>query len=253
MNKYILDFISQDDFEKHIKETMQGYNQTLKSINLKKFNSNIIDPVKLLFDKNVFNKSYEDIIMLEIHRQRDKSNSNIIGYFHQNIFKYFKDCEVPKEYWDIVYRPNNDNTYYVEMKNKHNTMNSSSSAKTYMKFQNHLLNSDDKDNSICALVEIIAKESQDKEWIVTVDKVKQKPNDRLRRISIDKFYEIVTGDKEAFKKLCVQLPITIEKIISEQDVLKFQEDTVIEELLDMDRDILMALYKLAFKTYEGFE
>lgn len=253
MEKYILDFIKQEDFEKHILETIQGYNKTLKAINLKKFNSNIIDPIKLLFDKNVFNQSYEDIIKLEIQRQRDKSNSNIIGYFHQNIFKYFSNCEVPKEYWDVIYRANKSDTYYVEMKNKHNTMNSSSSAKTYMKFQNHLLNSDDREVSVCALVEVLAKESQDEEWIITLDKIKQKANKRLRRISIDKFYEIVTGDKEAFKKICVQLPITIEKILKSQETLKVQNDTVIEELLQMDNNILMALYKLAFETYEGFD
>ncbi len=252
MNSFKLDFISQNDFEHHVRQTLHGYKETLKSIDLKKFNSNLIDPIKLLFDKNVFDKSYEEIIKLEIHRQRDKTNSNTIGYFHQNIFKYIENCEVPKEYWDVIYRPKNGKIYYIEMKNKHNTMNSSSSAKTYMKFQNHLLNSEDKENSICALVEVIAKESADKEWFVTIDKQKQQTNQHLRRISIDKFYTIVTGDKKAFSKLCTQLPKTIEKIISEEKVFKIERDTVIEELSKNNADILKALYKLAFKTYEGF-
>ncbi len=247
MSNFLLTFISEKDFEEHVKKTIKEYNETLKSIDLKKFNSNIIDPIKLLFDK-----SYEDIINLEIHRQRDKTNSNIIGYFHQNIFKYIENCEVPKEYWDIIFTSENGKKYYVEMKNKHNTMNSSASAKTYMKFQNHLLNSKDKNQSICALVEVIAKNSQDKEWIVTVDKVKQKANKQLRRISVDKFYEIVTGDKNAFKKLCEQLPISIEKIINEQKSFKVEKDSVLDELLEIDKDILLALYKLAFKKYEGF-
>jgi len=252
MEDYILDYIDQNDFENHVALTIKEYNETLKGMDLKRFNKNLIDPIKLLFDKNVFNKSYEEIIKFEIQRQKDKSNNNVIGYFHQNIFKYFKNCVVPNEGWDIIYSSQNDVTYYVEMKNKHNTMNSSSSAKTYMKFQNHLLNADDKETSICALVEIIASKSQDIEWVITLDKKKQLPNKRLRRISIDKFYEIVTGDNEAFKKLCVQLPITIEKIIKEQDELKTDEDTVISELKEMDTDILLALYKLTFKTYEGF-
>lgn len=252
MEEYILDYISQADFENHIRKTIEEYNETLKSINLKKFNSNIIDPIKLLFDKNIFNQSYENIIKQEIQRQRDKTNNNIIGYFHQNIFKYFKNCKVPREYWDVIFKENDNTIYYIEMKNKHNTMNSSSSIKTYMKFQNHLLNSDDRDKSICALVEIIAKQSQDIEWVVTIDKVRQKVNKKLRRISIDKFYEIVTGDKLAFKKLCTQLPITIEKIIKQEPQSIVKQDTVIEELIETDKDILIALYKLAFKTYEGF-
>lgn len=252
MNNYNLSFIKQEDFENHVKNTIKQYNQTLKAINLKKFNNNLIDPIKLLFDKNVFNKSFEDIINLEIHRQRDKSNSNIIGYFHQNLFKYIANCTVPKEGWDVIFT-STDKVYYIEMKNKHNTMNSSSSGKTFMKMQNHLLNAPDKDKSICALVEVIAKETQDIPWVITLDKIKQLPNNQLRRISIDKFYEIVTGDKTAFKKLCDQLPVTIEKITSQNKLMQVQQDTVFEELLEIDNNILLSLYKLVFSTYEGFD
>ena len=251
-NEYKLNFISQVDFEKHVTYTLKEYNDTLKAIDLKKFNSNLIDPIKLLFDKNVFDKSFEEIIKLEIHRQRDKSNSNIIGYFHQNMFKYINNCVVPKEGWDIIFTGENK-TYYVELKNKHNTMNSSSSGKTFMKMQNHLLNSKDKDRSICALVEVIAKKSQDIPWVITLDKVKQSSNEQLRRISIDKFYEIVTGDSNAFKNICEQLPITIEKVIRCNKSLQVEKDTVFEELAIINDDTLLALYKLAFSTYEGFD
>lgn len=251
-NEYKINFISQENFEKHVTDTLKQYNETLKSIDLKKFNSNLVDPIKLLFDKNVFDKSFDEIIKLEIHRQRDKSNSNIIGYFHQNMFKYIDNCVVPKEGWDVIFT-DPDKTYYIEMKNKHNTMNSSSSGKTFMKMQNHLLNAEDKNRSICALVEVIAKKSQNIPWVITLDKVKQSPNEQLRRISIDKFYEIVTGEKEAFKIICEQLPITIEKIIKSNKSLQVEKDTVFEELEKIDSDVLIALYKLAFSTYEGFE
>ena len=122
-----------------------------------------------------------------------------------------------------------------------------------MKMQNHLLNAQDKDKSVCALVEIIAKKSQNIPWVIKLDKVKQLPNNQLRRISIDKFYEIVTGDKNAFKKLCEQLPKTIEELMLKNKKLQVEKDTVVEELLEIDNDILLALYKLAFSTYEGFE
>ena len=85
-------------------------------------------------------------------------------------------------------------TIYVEMKNKHNTMNSSSSAKTYIKMQNQILNDD---NCACFLVEVIAKESQNTIWRTKVDN--QNVSHRLiRRVSMDQFYSIVTGDKYAF-------------------------------------------------------
>ena len=249
---YKLNFISKENFELHVTNTLKQYSKTLKSINLKKFNVNFIDPIKLLFDKNVFNKSFEEIIKLEIQHQRDKSNNNIIGYFHQNIFKYISDCIVPKEGWDIIFT-SKCKTYYVEMKNKHNTMNSSSSGKIFMKMQNHLLNAKDKDKSVCALVEIIAKNSQNIPWVITLDKEKQLPNEYLRRISIDKFYEIVSGDKNAFRSLCDQLPITINKLILKNKSLLVENDTVFEEIKNINNDILLALYKLTFSTYEGFD
>lgn len=84
-------------------------------------------------------------------------------------------------------------------------------------------------------------------------KNKQHANEQLRRISIDKFYEIVIGDTEAFKSMCEQLPITIDKEIEENRSLKFEKDTAIEELLSIGPNIMSALYKLAFSTYEGFD
>lgn len=250
-NEFILNFISQENFENHVRNTLLEYKDALKSINLRKFNMNIIDPIKLLFDKNAFNKSFDDIIKLEIHRQRDKSNNNSIGYFHQKIFRYIANCEVPDTGWDIIFYGQNL-TYYVELKNKHNTMNSSSSAKTFMRMQNHLLNARDRNTSICALVEVIAKRSGDTPWIISIDSERQNENCQLRRISIDKFYEIVTGNRDAFKKLCMQLPITIENIISRDEELQVQNDTVLDELHALSNDMLSALYKLAFSTYEGF-
>ncbi|TKA59091.1 hypothetical protein MBOVa_5130 [Mycoplasmopsis bovis 8790] len=70
--EFSLSFISQENFERHVAETIKQYKNVLKSINLKKFNRNIIDPIKLIFDKNVFNKSYEEVIQWEINRKETK-------------------------------------------------------------------------------------------------------------------------------------------------------------------------------------
>lgn len=242
---YNLGFIKQKDLEKHIKDTLNDYKKVLKGIDLKKFNSNIIDPIKLIFDKNVYKKSFEEIINFEIDRQRDKSNSNYIGYFHQNIFKYIRDCKVPKEGWDVIFK----DKYYVEIKNKHNTMNSSSAQKTYIKMQNKISKNPE---IICMLVEVISTKSQDLEWKLTVDK-KKCTNPNIRKISMDKFYELVTGESDAFYKLCKQIPIIIEKIINEDPEFALGKDTVIEELKTLDNDVQKSLYLLAFKDYKKFK
>ena len=60
-DNYCISFIKQKDFEHHVAQTIEKYNKSLKSINLKKFNKNIIDPVKLTFDKALFKKVIEEL------------------------------------------------------------------------------------------------------------------------------------------------------------------------------------------------
>lgn len=249
IEEYAIDFIKKEDFEKHVFATIKKYDETLNKIDLEKFNSNIIDPIKLTFDQALFKKSWEDIIELEIHRQRDKTNTNAIGYFHQNMFKYIDNCDVPDEGFDVVFTKKDGNHICVEMKNKHNTMNSSSSQKTYINLQNHLLS---HPNDECFLVEVIAPKSRNIPWEISVDK-RQCKNDRIRRVSIDQFYKIVTGKEDAFYQICHQLPITIDKLIKEQKVKTVEKDTVVDELRRKNPNLLKALYLLAFETYLGFE
>ena len=86
-----LPFISKDDFTNHVRATIEKYGDKLESFNLDRFNKNIVDPIKLIFDKTVYRTSWEETIGNEIFRQRDKSNYNDIGYFHQRIFGYIKN------------------------------------------------------------------------------------------------------------------------------------------------------------------
>ena len=244
-----LDFIDRNDFKKHVSDTIKTYDNTLKGIDLHSFNSNIIDPIKLTFDSKVYRKTIEEVIENELVRQRDKTNTNAIGYFHQNLFKYIDNCEVPNVGFDVIYTRPNGSRVYVEMKNKHNTMNSSAAQKTFLKMTTQILNDDNCD---CYLVEIIAKRSQNIVWNVSLD-YERVSNDHIKRVSIDKFYEEVTGDKDAFYKICKQLPIIIDEIISENNEFVVEVDTVISELRSTNPDILKSLYMLAFSTYEGFK
>lgn len=254
-----LDFISDKNFKEHIRKTIMQYGESLQPYDLKKFNGNIVDPVKLLFDKNVYGATWEELIRSEIFRQRDKSNNNSIGYFHQNIFRYIANCTVPQSGWDVVFKKTSGiefdgdkvSAVYVEMKNKHNTMNSSSSAKTFMKMQGQLLNDND---CACFLVEVIAKKSQNIPWTISIDGQKQQ-HCRIRRVSIDKFYELVTGAEDAFYKMCMALPAAIRELLEEVNTLKIPKDTVFVELKERaaTNSFELALFMLEFETYLGFK
>ena len=236
-----------------------------------RFNKNIVDPIKMIFDKTVYQTSWDEIVGNEIFRQRDKSNNNDIGYFHQRIFQYINNCHVPDNGteggWDVIFQvpegitlPEGDivHTVYVEMKNKHNTMNSAAAGKTYIKMQSQLL---DDDDCACFLVEAIAKKSQNIKWSTTVDG-KSVSHKKIRRVSLDQFYALVTGQEDAFYKMCMVLPKVIEKVVNEggEDV-KVPHDSVMSELRRIakemntdDENLAMALavYLLGFSTYNGF-
>lgn len=105
------------------------------------------------------------------------------------------------------------------------------------------------DQATCMLVEVIAKRSQKRKWNVTVDG-RHFSHDRILRVSLDKFYEIVFGEKDAFFKLCKALPDILEDVVAEDESAKLK-NTVYDEL---DKtNFYKSLYLLAFKTYEGFD
>ena len=241
-HNYNLGFIPDECIYQHVKLTVESYR---RDITLAQFNENIVDPIKLTFDSKVYGKSMQQVIEEECFRQIDKSNSNRIGYFHHNIFRFAGNgWVVPSQGFDVE---NNDLHIYAELKNKHNTMNSASSQRTYMKMQAKLL---DDDRATCYLVEAISSKSKDETWRISLDK-KTRSHSRIRRMSIDKFYELVFGDAQAFYKLCIALPQIIEDVVAENETLSFK-NTVYSELSVKHADLLKALYLLAFSTYEGF-
>lgn len=266
-----LSFISEKDFTNHVKDTIDKYGEKLESFDIVRFNKNIVDPIKMIFDKTVYQTSWDEIVGNEIFRQRDKSNNNDIGYFHQRVFQYINNCHVPDNGteggWNVIFQvpegitlPEGDvvHTVYVEMKNKHNTMNSAAAGKTYIKMQSQLL---DDDDCACFLVEAIAKKSQNIKWSTTVDG-KSVSHKKIRRVSLDQFYALVTGQEDAFYKMCMVLPKVIEKVVNEggEDV-KVPHDSVMSELRRIakemntdDENLAMALavYLLGFSTYNGF-
>jgi hypothetical protein len=243
MRDYNLTYIDNITLYNHIKDTVQKYRF---SVDLKQFNKNLIDPIKLTFDSKVYNKTMKELIDGEIIRQIDKSNTNHIGYFHQNMFNHIGDgWVVPNNGYDIV---NEEEKIYVEMKNKHNTMNSSSSQKTYARMQNTILHDT---QAKCYLVEVIAKHSQNIKWAVSMDSTPMS-HENIRRVSLDKFYEITTGEAEAFKNLCEKLPMVIEDVIDDMEG-ETMESTVFEELEAISPNMLKSLYLLSFTEYEGFD
>lgn len=124
--------------------------------------------------------------------------------------------------------------------------------------QNQLLQNDD---CACFLVEAIAKKSQNIKWTTTVNGTSVS-HKRIRRVSMDQFYALVTGSDTAFYDMCMELPKTIVKVVSTDKNITVPHDTVIDDLkiiasklnfADEELAMAMAVYMLGFSTYQGFE
>jgi hypothetical protein len=68
---------------------------------------------------------------------------------------------------------------------------------------------------------------------------------------MDKFYELVTGEVNAFKELCEVLPKVLDDVIvsiGENSI----KNSVYKELNEFSPSLLQSLYLLSFSKYEGF-
>jgi hypothetical protein len=111
------------------------------------------------------------------------------------------------------------------------------------------------------LVEAIAKQSQNIKWVTTVDNRKV-GHKLIRRVSLDQFYALVTGQEDAFYQVCMVLPSIIEDVIHHTGDNLVPYDTVIDELKDIaqsvgiehdDFALTLAIYLLGFRSYSGFD
>lgn len=241
--KYKLSFIGDDEIKEHTLTTVSRFRT---GMTLAEFRKNIIDPIKLTFDAHVYQRSISEVVDSEVIRQLNKSNENLIGYFHQNLFKYVGNgWEVPEDGWDVE---NHERNIFAEFKNKHNTMNSSAAGHTHARMRGLV---EGNSRATCYLVEVIAKASQDVVWKLGKFSLRPERQERLRRISIDKFYEIATGDSLAFASLCAVIGTVIDDVLKENPQALGQ-NTVLAELQGEDSDILKSLFLASFGSYQGF-
>ncbi len=242
-HNYRLGYIADEDLFRHVKETIARLKM---SMDLAGFEKNIVDPIKMTLEMHAYQTTPEQAIEREIARQLGKTVEAAVGWFHQNIFKYIKGWEVPKDGVDVM---NTRGTIFGEIKNKYNTMNSSPAEKVFEKLKGIIVGNP---KATAYLIEIIAKKSQDQEWHITGQTLTAAKAARLRQISIDRFYKLATGKKNAFRDLCSVLGLVIDDVLAAYPTSKFK-NTVLQELEGRCPDIVKGLFLSSFATYEGFK
>lgn len=171
--------------------------------------SNVLDPFSAIFDIAKQKITFEEWISQERLRQSQKTLQNLVGYFHQHILGHvdgWSDSGQGGSY-DLI---SEDKRIIVELKNKHNTMNSSSSSQTYRKMAGHL--DGDKKGYQGYVVMIVPKHPvRSSSHFSPNDSGKPvRRRDDLLYVDGATIYEIVTGDELALKKLFNCLPKAID-------------------------------------------
>ncbi len=246
-NKYV-DFVSDEYFLNCIDNLYNSYLKAKANISKKKFYNNKIDAIKLTFDSK-FNKiDEESIIESEILRQIDKSINNSIGTFHEQILGGINGYEMGKlSGFDIKA---NDDTLFADIKNKHNTMNSSAAESLFQKLARY---ADTYKRAKCYWVQILAKSSFNIKWMGEING-KEYSHSRVYKISGDRFYALVTGQEFAFYKLYKALPIAISDFLQTIEESKsINENSALSEIKNEVIDTKRSLFdQITFENYSYY-
>ncbi|MBP8791196.1 MAG: Eco47II family restriction endonuclease [Breznakibacter sp.] len=250
-NKYV-GFISDDHLLQCIGNLHNAYLKAKNNISLKHFYSNKIDTIKLTFDACFNQIEEEKLIQAEILRQTDKSINNSIGTFHEEVLGGIKGFQSGKlSGYDIKA---NDDSLFADIKNKHNTMNSSAAEALFQKLARY---ADDNKKAKCYWVQILAKSSFCELWKADING-KEYSHSRVYKISGDQFYALLSGQEDALHQLYKALPLAIQDYLTTVDKEKQPQknsalDEIKGEVAHSGRSIIDQISYDNFPYYSGFD
>jgi hypothetical protein len=246
-NKYV-DFVSDEHLLKCISNLHNSYLSAKSEISKKKLYRNKVDTFKLTFDSKFNNIDEESLIESEILRQIDKSINNSIGTFHEEILGGVSGYEIGKlSGYDIKAT---DNTLFADIKNKHNTMNSSSAESLFQKLARY---ADDNKKANCYWVQILAKKSFNTKWAGIINK-KEYSHSRVYKISGDQFYKLITNQDDALAQLYQALPNAIKDYLNSiSGTTKAVENSALTEIqAKTNKSKRTILDQITFESYSYY-
>lgn len=209
VNKYV-NFVSDKHFLECVKWVCDAYLDPSLKIDKLWLQRNGIDPFKMVFDMIIQKRDFKSLMIQEKIRQYDKKSGQRIGDFHQKLLggvNGWIDLGVGDE--SKVDLKKGDNTIFIELKNKYNTVNSDSLSAIRRKLEKI---TEDYPNSIAYWGYVIEKNgsSGESEWIYLGNN-----NPKLKKIWGSKLYELITKEDDALKKTWIALPIAIKDIFKD--------------------------------------
>jgi len=249
-NKY-LSYISDEHLLFCVENLHKSYLKAKANVSKKKFYKNKIDTIKLTFDAKFNDLDEETLIKTEINRQIDKSINNSIGTFHEQILGGITGYEIGNLSGFDIKATNDD--LFADIKNKHNTMNSSSAESLFQKLAKY---ADTYKQAKCYWVQVLAKNSFNEKWFAEING-KEYSHSRVYKISGDQFYNLLSGKENALFELYQILPLVISDYLSKQENNNSQNNSALEEISTSskksNRNILDEITFENYGYYLGFD
>lgn len=246
-NKYV-DFITDEHFLDCVRNLHTAYLKAKNNITKKNFYSNKIDTIKLTFDAKFNDIDEESLIQAEILRQIDKSINNSIGTFHEQIMGGIKGFELGNlSGFDIKAK---DDTLFADIKNKHNTMNSSSAEALFQKLSRY---ADTYKKSKCYWVQVLAKSNFCELWKGEING-KEYSHSRVYKISGDQFYALLSGKENALFQLYKNLPIAVKDYLNSVEKSELvKENSALDEIkVETKTSKRTILDQITFENYSYY-
>lgn len=214
-------FITDEDLTEAVSKVLAKAERAARKAD-EEFEKNVLDPFAALFSLTYNDITLEEWNEQERERQTQKSIQNAIGEFHQDLLGRFNGWQDPGRGGsvDLV---NDELKIIAEIKNKHNTMNSSSATETYHKLANHLRY--DRKGYTAYLVQIIPKSARDYNVAWSPNLATIALREDIRRIDGESFYDLASGEKGTLERIYKALPEIVASVLNKPSI----DPTILEQ------------------------
>ncbi len=224
-NRTYLSWIDDDALVNAVMKIYTSVSDAFASTSLKYLERNIIDPFSLIFETALTETSIEEWLKIEAQRQAQKKLSNTIGEFHQNILSSCEGWEnLGTGHESGVDLRKIDGSIYAEIKNKYNTIKGSSKIDA-LQYLISLANWHKKSTIYMVWIIMDKADFVEEQWIVS-----EVSHNRVKLISGDHFYTLVTGVTNSLYQLHAVIPKVIATIIEEHGAIKSTDIQAISDL-----------------------
>lgn len=202
-NSYV-GFVPDDHFKKCVEWVCDGYPKPSKKHDKSWLQRNGIDPFKMVLDMMNGDLDLDSLLSTETLRQYDKTAGGRIGDFHQKLLggvSGWTDLGVGHK--TKVDLKKNDDTIFIELKNKYNTVNADSLASVRRKLEK-LTTIHASCTAYWAYIVEKNGTSGESDWNYRGDN-----NPRIKKIWGSNVYQLVTGKADSLEKTWLALPSAI--------------------------------------------